>query len=112
MLIQFITILRDFVVDITDEPLDTETFNVEFPSLAEEGGFQVRNPVGDIIEAPMRQREPVDTDDYFDAEEDLGGDLMETSFPSLSHEVVSILYSKQPKALFSRFITCLFDVNK
>ena len=78
--------------DVADEPLDTEAFNVEFPSL-EEGGLRMTNRMGDLLETPMRQRPPVDTDEFFDAEEEFGdeaGDLMETSFPSISHEVVTL----------------------
>ena len=77
------------VADVAEEPIDTEAFNVEFPSLAE-GGLRMTNRMGDLLETPMQQRPPVDTDEFFDASEDLGGDLMETSFPIVSSEAVSV----------------------
>ncbi len=79
------------VSDIADEPFDTETFNVEFPSLLEAPGEVQRiSRYGDILEAPIRQRQPLleDEPEYFDTES-LEGDLMETAFPSVSSETVT-----------------------
>lgn len=72
---------------IADEPFDTEAFNVEFPQF---GHVQQTDRFGNLIESHFVQREPLDADEFFDAEEDLDGDLMETSFPSISSDLVTM----------------------
>ena len=64
--------------DVADEPLDTEAFNVQFQTMGEvqttrtfEGG------ISNLVESSFTPREPVDADEFYDAQEQLGGQVEE-----------------------------------